>query len=210
VEDFLNNQIDRGSGQQDKLLLIRINEKLPPYRFQLIPDLKSDFRRERRHHIGRIKISKSSSNSILQIIEVQSYADASWLSNSFKAEDINFDGYLDLAVLDDHGAKWGSYNYWLFDKRTGHFMTNVLTAELRELRCNEIRLDPKGKLIHTSNLIAGCADSESDYRIVRGHLILLRAEDREAKEGHCIVTRRERINGRMKVIRIKEEPRRDN
>jgi hypothetical protein len=28
---------------------------------------------------------------------------------------VKFDGYLDLAVLNEFGAKWGRYKYWLWD-----------------------------------------------------------------------------------------------
>jgi hypothetical protein len=208
AEDFLRNQIDRGSGRQEMTFLITINEKLPSYRFHLIPDANVDVREKGRHHIGRIEISKGSARSIHQIIEVQSYADVSWLTKSFIAEDINFDGYLDIAVLDDHGAKWGSFNYWLFDKRTDRFIVNSLAKELRRLRFNEKRLDEKAKEIVVSNLIAGCAEDKRVYRVAREHLILMRAEEHEAREGSCKVTTKKRTHGRMKVVSTSEQPRR--
>ena len=90
------------------LFLLRISEKLTPYRFHLIPNPTEDVRGNGRPNIGRIEISRGSARSILQTIEVQSYADASWSTQSFRAEDINFDGYLDISVLDDHGAICGA------------------------------------------------------------------------------------------------------
>jgi hypothetical protein len=210
AEDFAKNQIDRGSGREEVTFLITINERMPPYKFRLIPDLKADVREKARHHIGRIEISKGGARSLLQIIEVQSYANASWLTKSFSAEDIDFDGYLDIAVLDDHGAKWGSLNYWLFDKRTGRFVINSLVKELRRLRFNEKYLDKKAKEIQVSNLIAGCGEDKRTYRVVKKHLILMREEEHEAREGECIVTTKKRINGKMKVINKRKEPRKDN
>jgi hypothetical protein len=210
AEDFLKNQIDRGSGREEITFLITINEKLQPYRFHLIPDLGADVRDKGRHQIGRIEISKGSSHSILQVIEVQSYADATWLTKSFRAEDINFDGYLDIAVLDDHAAKWGSLNYWLFDNRTRRFIVNSLAKELKGIKFNEKHLHQKAKEIHVSNLVAGCADDKRVYKIERAHLILVRAEEHEARDVSCKVTTRERINGKMEVINERNEPRRDS
>jgi hypothetical protein len=210
ADDFLKNQIDRGSGREERTFLITISEKLTPYRFHLIPNPTADVRGNDRHNIGRIEISRGSARSILQTIEVQSYADASWLTQSFRAEDINFDGYLDISVLDDHGAKWGSFNYWLFDERTGHFIVNSLARELRRLKFNEKRIDQEAKEIRISNLIAGCADDKRAYRVVRGHLILMRAEEHEAREGSCRETTKKRIKGKLKVISKKVQPRRDS
>src|SRR5262249_25651393 len=134
AEDFLKYRLDRGSGREERTFFITISGKLPPYRFHLIPNPTADAPGKGRQNIGGIEISRGRARSILQTIEVQSYAVASWLTQSFMAQDINFDGYLDIAVLDDHGAKWGSHNYWLFDKRTGHFIMNSLARELRRLR----------------------------------------------------------------------------
>lgn len=207
AEDFLQGRIDRGSGRDPVTLLVGINHKLPPYRFHLIPGLSAEH--GDRHPIGRVEISRGDSDAILQTLTVEADVGASWLTRSFKAEDVNFDGYLDIAVLKDFGAKWGSYGYWLFDKRSGRFVTNSLTAALGSLSFNEMSLDAGPGQIHLSNMVIGCADSTQTYRVAGGRLTLLRAEEREAEERYCRVRIKRRVGRRMKLVAERRESRRE-
>ena len=136
VEDFVKGQIDRGSGRESLTLMIQINQRLPPYKFHLIPDLTvsdSPGSDNPSHHVGWIEISVGESISTLQKIDVRTKSGGSSFTKSFQAEDVNFDGFLDIAVLYDFGAKWSILNYWLFDKRTGRFITSPLTQELKRI-----------------------------------------------------------------------------
>jgi hypothetical protein len=208
AEDFSKGRIDRGSDPEEQTFLVTISAKLAPYRFRLVPVVPKQDYREGRHYRGRIEVSKGSA-AILQTIRVHSYASASWLIKSFSAEDINFDGYLDITVLDEHGSKWGSRNYWLFDHRTGRFVINSLAKDLGMLKVSEKHLEQRYKEIHVSNIVGGCADDKRVYRVIRGRLVLLRAEEREAGSGGCTVTIKQRVNGKMKVVSKVEEPRKD-
>ena len=214
AKDFrADNQIDRGTGREEVSFLIKINPKLPPYRFRLIPDQfalancddprDSDRCGQEHPRVGRIEISTDGASDVLQTIDVESNAWASMFTKHFKALDINFDGYLDIATLDGFGAKWSGFNYWLFDKRSGRFITNALTRELRELSFNEIVLRPKTKEIYTTHLPSVCFGKKI-HKIVNGRLVLMYSEEPMLKgegDDFCKLIIEKRINGKMRRIR---------
>jgi hypothetical protein len=216
AEDFANdygdNQIDRGSGREEVSFLVEINPKLSPYRFRLIPDPSAlancddpalkDRCLEDHPRVGRIEISTNGDPTILQTVEVTSDAWASMFTQHFQAKDINFDGYLDIATLDGYGAKWSSYNYWLFDERSGRFITNSLTRKLRKLDFNEMTLYPETKEIHTTSLPSVCL-AKRIHKIVNGRLVLMYVEEPRLEgegEDFCKTTIKKRIDGIMKQI----------
>ncbi|HKQ76429.1 MAG TPA: hypothetical protein VJ810_22230 [Blastocatellia bacterium] len=212
ARDYGDNRIDRGSGREEVSFLIEINPRLPPYRFRLIPDPSalancddpsSAGRCPEEHpRVGRIEISTNGSPTILQTIEVASDAWASMFTQHFQAKDINFDGYLDIATLDGYGAKWSGFNYWLFDKRSGRFIANLLTSELRKLTFNEMTLYPETKEIHTTHLPSVCFGKKI-HKIVNGRLVLMYSEEPRLEgegEDFCKVRIEKRINGVMKPI----------
>jgi hypothetical protein len=216
AEDFANdygdNRIDRGSGREEVSFLIEINPKLPPYRFRLIPDPSalancddprlSDRCGEDHPRVGLIEISTIGDPTILQTIDVASDAWASMFTQHFLAKDINFDGYLDIAVLDGYGAKWSSYNYWLYDERSGRFITNSLTRKLRELKFNEMTLYPETKEIHTTYLPSVCLGKKI-HKVVNGRLVLMYVEEPRLEgegEDFCKPVIKKRVNGMMRAI----------
>jgi hypothetical protein len=123
-------------------------------------------------------------------------------TQQFQAKDINFDGYLDIATLDDYGAKWSGFNYWLFDKRSGRFITNSLTTELRTLEFNEMTLYPETKEIHTTQIPSVCL-AKKIHKVVNGRLVLMYSEEPRLEgegEDFCKLRIEKRINGIMRPI----------
>jgi hypothetical protein len=57
------------------------------------------------------------------------------------------------------------WSYWLFDPGSGRFVTNALTAELRNLMHHGLTLDARRKEIRVSLWIGTCPDSFEIYRI---------------------------------------------
>jgi len=216
AEDFLrdygDNRIDRGSGREEVSFLIEINPQLPVYRFRLIPDpialANCDDPRlrdrcvEDRPRVGRIEISTIGDPTILQTIEVASYAWASMFTQHFQAKDVNFDGYLDIATLDGYGAKWSAYDYWLFDELSGRFITNSFTRMLRKLDFNEMTLYPETKEIHTTHLPSVCFGRKI-HKVINGRLALMYSEEPRLEgegEDFCKLRIEKRINGVMRLI----------
>lgn len=205
AEDFVKGQIDRGSGRESLALRIQINPRLAPYNFQVIPDLAvsdSPGSNNPTHHVGWIEISVGESSSMLQKIDVRTKAGVSSLTRYFRAEDVNFDGFLDIAVLYDFGAKWGSVNYWLYDKRTGRFITSSLTRELKRITHADKELDNKTKTIRFVSYVGTCPQNES-YKIMNRHLVLIGTEERICTVKGQKVFVKKRIDGRMKLVKIK-------
>jgi len=77
-------------------------------------------------------------------------------ARTLHASDINFDGYLDLAVVNEFAATSGSERWLLFDPSRGRFVENKLTQKLDELKTNGYDLDPNKHEIIAHGLMAGC------------------------------------------------------
>jgi hypothetical protein len=211
ADDFRKGQVTRGTGREEVTWMIQIHPKLSPYVFHLIPNLESEsiLRRRslgRRSSIGHIEISKEPSPSPRQVIDVHSWTDPSWLVNSFMAEDVNFDGYLDFLVADDFGARWESHKVWLFEKQSGRFITNNLTKELGKLRTNRLELDPKSQTIHAHYLNLDAGKIGEVYRVAGGHLVLFQVIERQRDKarGWVVVTKEVR-KGKMVVTKVTKE-----
>lgn len=155
-------------------------------------------------HVGRIDIFAGNSSKVLQSIDVEG-TDPHWFQESFHTLDINFDGYQDFAVVYEVGGKWSSDSYWLFDPRSGRYITNALTAELKELMPLELKVDAQKKEIRISFFSGPCPSSFEIYRIENGHLVLMESEIHSAtKPGRCLVEKRKRIDGKLTLIEVSE------
>jgi len=208
--DFKKGAVERGTGLQALSLLIEIGQGLPAYRLHVIPDQSTEAtaagNSEKLRHVGRIEVSRRGSAAVLQTIELESHLPAPDVMKWFDAKDINFDGYLDLAIPFDSGAKWMSFTYWCFDKSKGRFLTSVLSEELREVRANSIELDPQVDEIHAWHLGADCPGLHEIFKIADGHLILVR-DEKYAPEGKgCILSIEKRIEGKMTVVETRAVP----
>jgi hypothetical protein len=211
ADDFRNGRVNRGTGKEEVTWVIQIHPKLSPYVFHLVPNPKSEsiLRRRslgRRSSIGKIEISKGLSSPPQQVINVKTWSEASWLINSFMAEDVNFDGYTDIRVADDFGTKWESHKVWLFDKRSGKFITNSLTKELGALRTNKLEFDPQSQTIHAHYLNLDVGRVGEVYRIAGDHLVLIQVDERQRDKarGWVVVTKEVR-KGRMVVTKVTKE-----
>ncbi len=116
------------------------------------------------------------------------------LANTFDVHDINFDGYADIGVAEDGGAKWASYQYWVFDPKSGMFISSTLTEEFRKLIFNEIVFDKKQHHIITNNFYGTLLAEKNIYVVQDNHLILLEKyyQDQGYKDDlpirQCIIT----------------------
>ena len=177
AQDFADPRLERGSGLEPVEFAIEISPRLGPYLFRLFPD--SDTRwSETPRLVGKIEISRISDARVLQTLDVNAVGDVSWFTRTFCAEDINFDGYLDIKVLSDHGAKWGSYQYWVFDPISGKFITSELTRELGEIKANTYIWSSESRTLHVGFLTLDQARISETYRIDSAGLTLIEIEDR--------------------------------
>ena len=125
----------------------------------------------------------------------------------FVLHDINFDGYLDLSTLERGGAKWGVSHYLVFDKKSGHFISNWLTRKLDQFKHNGIHPDAKSKEIRVDYLVVGEGLVSESYEIQGAELVLVETKEMnyDAKTKSSTITTKRLTGGKMKVI--KTEPR---
>ena len=167
----------------ERTLLIRIAPALSPLTLHLIPDVSAPNTWDVVHHVGRVEVCKQGSSVPFQTIEFNAYPDVSlWISN-FHILDVNFDGYADLGALYDFGAKFGSYQFWIFDPKSQRFVQNQLTDELREIRANDDVFDPASKTIHSQYLNFNEGVIGETYQVSDDHLVLIEVEER-VKDDH--------------------------
>jgi hypothetical protein len=164
--------------REDVSVVVEIHTGLPMYRFHLLADPSAPARSDAPRRIGRIEVSTQQSPEVLQTIEVESFAEPDTLVRYFEATDVNFDGYTDIRVLKDFGAKWGSYSYYLFDPEAGRFVTNALTKELGTIGANECKFDPATKTIRVGYLLMGEGVVGEVYAIRDGHVVLVEVDKR--------------------------------
>ncbi len=80
---------------------------------------------------GEIEVARCKDGKQLQVLSIAADQPLSF-SYSFQAEDLNFDGYLDFSVETEFSGTGGEIrSYWVYDPRSGIFIQNEFTHELR-------------------------------------------------------------------------------
>lgn len=97
----------------------------------------------------------------------------------FNVADLNFDGYLDIGVLEEGGTKWGAYQYWLFDEKTNTFVENTFTQDFRKLNFNQIIFDQATKQITINNFCGTLICDKDIYQVTNTHLNLFESYHQE-------------------------------
>jgi len=210
AEDFRKGTVERGSGPDALTLLVEIGPNLAPYQFHFVPDQAEAAlaagNSEKPRHVGRIEISRRSSAAVIQTIEIESHLPMADAIKWFDARDISFDGYLDVAIPFESGAQWMSFTFWFFDKSQGRFVSGALSDELREIRANSIDVDAQVQEIHAWHLGADCPGLHEIFKIVDGHLILVRDEKYAPGGNGCVLSIEKRIDGKMAVVETRAVP----
>ncbi len=171
----------------------RIHPSLPIYAFHLIGDPASNT-------LVRIEVSRQNDPTIIQTLEAGMGEPPHRGADYFQAEDINFDGYLDIKLLVWWGATGNKgYRYWLFDKETDHFVYDEAFSEL----CNPIP-HPETKTITTSSVggMAGRVHIFAAFQVMDGKSTVTWEEHQDwTEDGKCFLkVIKERSNGKLEVV----------
>ena len=165
---------------------------------------------------GEIEVARCQDEKQLQVLPIAADQPISF-GSTFHAEDINFDGYLDFSVLTEFSSKSGSRSYWVYDPASGLFVQNELAKELSEnclgaagrggcWKSTGIRVDPTKHELSTGYL-HGCPGDTAEgdrYTVKDNRLIVIHKEAiQSAANGVCTVTVSDRIDGTMRVTKIK-------
>ncbi len=108
-----------------------------------------------------------------------------WTRFGLLAEDVNFDSYTDIAVVVDFGAKWGRWEWWLFDARSGLYTQTALSGEISALVWNWHGLDPQARELRAQNFIGTCPIIKV-YRVGPEHIMFSRTEGYTLTAQGCI------------------------
>jgi hypothetical protein len=158
----------------------RINDQLPEYNFRIVGSFIKDRSQTEDFHVRYIDIINPSQKG-KQRLNAKSIFDndgSGWskidleFADIVQLVDINFDGYRDLRVLNNTGStgmNW--YASYIYNPSSGKFKYH---SELSRLP--GIKVDIRNKQIVTYNRGGYCDELMEYYKVVKGNLVLVKAE----------------------------------
>lgn len=136
-------------------------------------------------YINSSKLSIYDSNlSPIQSIQLFSEMDSNSIITNFKAEDINFDGFTDIGVINLLGTANAYYDYYLWDSKKGSFTYYEPLSEI-----SSPLIKPDSKTIYSYTHISAASFTENTYRWINGKLTIYESIETEYDEnGNGTVT----------------------
>jgi hypothetical protein len=115
----------------------------------------------------------------------------------FIVEDINFDGYNDIRLLQFLPAAPNlPYYYWTYNPATQRFQRQKALEEI-----TSPDFDPKKKLIYSFWRGSCCDHGLSTYRYINGKPTLIEESEVKEEDGRVISTIKKLVNGKMKLVK---------
>ena len=150
---------------------------------------------------------KDTAGALLQTLPVQTDLGApAFLPCSVRVEDVNFDGYQDIAVVTGFGAKWHRANYWLYESASGRYRSSPLTHALGQLTPSAIVFNPQDKTISTRYIVINEGVAREVFQVEGDSLVLMEEETwyiDASQDGKTTATLRKRHKGEMQVVEVK-------
>ncbi len=159
--------------------------------------------------VGWIRVFTCDTGRLLQSLEAESSADPERFVRFFEVKDVNFDGYLDIGVLREFGAKWGSQTWWMWDATSGKFVSNEFTKDLEQVKSNGLVLDAARHNINTGHMTdsTGCGATKDVSHVEQGpHLVLIHREEISIDPEGCTLTMLDRVDGSMQRSGVRQFP----
>ncbi|HSS48236.1 MAG TPA: hypothetical protein VLX28_04760 [Thermoanaerobaculia bacterium] len=199
-----------GANTAPDVRLLQVHPGLLPLEVRILPESASADARNQPHRIGRVEISRRGESKPFQTFEVTGY-DPERLRSFSRSEDANFDGYADLLLCHDGGAKWGGYEIYFYDPKSGFFIQNELSRDMSEhLTGNSLDFHRATGEIELTHLPVGCLNGfvASETFVIQGSHLRKTGETvhLRAKEGCYAVTRRTRDGGGMEEVSRERMP----
>jgi len=195
-----------------KDLLARVSPKGPDLHLRLEPDLGWKSNQEIAggptvlQRVGWIRVFSCETGALVQSLEVKSLRGGpEFFLRFFEVKDINFDGYLDIAVVRDGGATWASQTWWLFSPASGKFVSNDFTQALSQIDNNGLKLDEARQniTVYRYSYPQGCGQTKDIYHVEQSQrLVLVHKEDPKSQGDSCQLTTRDLVEGEMRVTKV--------
>ena len=148
----------------------------PGHQFELMTTDNPKCTADGLYQVGWIRVLRPGRDAPVQVIPVEmNEPDVDWAERKPDRQDVNFDGYTDIAVTQHGGAKWGRFHWWLYDPERDRYYSNSLTRELGELTCASLKADPKSKRIIRTQFF-GAELKEYVYEVVGGRVQLCESD----------------------------------
>jgi hypothetical protein len=193
-------------------LLVRVSPKGPELHLRLEPDPAWKSNQETAggagvlQRVGWIRVFSCETGAFAQSLEVESlWGGPELFLRFFELKDINFDGYLDVAVVRDGGATWASQTWWVYSPTSGKFISNDFTQALSRIDNNGLQLDEAHQDItaYRYSYPEGCGQTKDIYHVEQNRrLALLHKEDPKSKGDSCQLTTRDLVGGEMRVTKV--------
>lgn len=175
-----------------------VSPKLPAYRLHFIWSKEPGL-----NLVEKIQVFRASSQEPLQVLDECEMDDPpakpdnleSWLST----DDLNFDGYPDIEMVQFWGATGNAGNcIWLFDPKTEKF---VFSRQFSDA-IGRYEVDKAAATITTYSNMSAFIHKKQKYAVRGGKLVLIGDEEQSEAAGKCAyhVVKREEKNGRLAVV----------
>jgi len=155
---------------QDIVFSVKIHPRLPRSIFRVVWKPEGATNSSRGKLIDRIEVSREDAAGGMRLLtghgelEQPIYTPTTVL----RADDVNFDGYLDVGILAGVGHTGNmTWVYWLYKPRTGQFEAQD------DLELADPSFDPKTRTIKTGAKCGGGCFSHADYKWRNGRLVLI-------------------------------------
>jgi len=114
----------------------------------------------------------------------------------FIIEDVNFDGYNDIRLLQFLPAAPNlPYYFWVYNPTKQKFLRQKALEEI-----TSPEFDPEKKLIYSFWRASCCDHGHSTYKYIKGKPTLIEEGEVKEEDGKVITTLKKLVNGKMKVI----------
>jgi hypothetical protein len=186
-------------------MMLRVSAKGPALHIRIEP--RADWKADPSvpQIVGWIRILSCQTSAPIQLLEVKSFDTPDTFPQHLEARDVNFDGYLDLGVLREFGAKWGKLTWWTFSPQAGKFVSTAFTAALGEVSANGLTLDAQRRRIIAPHLFV-FGSIRDVYQVTDDQLTLVHQETLEGVPDPCTVTLHDLVDGQMKTTGVKRLP----
>jgi hypothetical protein len=202
AQDFGNGALILPEG---KTALVALNGQETVVRVRFVldsPEAETPGGRE----LGTLTVSSYPSERLLQRLPVATFKYSGSVATSVAFMDLNFDGFLDLAVPRRPNDKRTPYVSYVFEPRSEQFVADELTTQLDALGGLPVPDATRRELSVTVPSTDCGTDLVRTYRLEEGKLDLVREDSAKKSGTSCVVTTQRLVSGALQTVDTRSVP----